>query len=187
VERSRYLVFSEKAIQVLPIVPLSGVKPLTFNELRMNSTIQMEEERSGSIVPYICWVIVLVFGFYDLVYVREVFISMMVVVGIGSKILNLVDKVGFFFFAASGLLIILLTEPYFRIGWRKRLLQFRFWKIVSIELASLSVLWAILLALPGLAEQARPALGPFSLLAAALVVSSTLCLRAPQRASSQPS
>lgn len=153
----------------------------------MNPTIQLEEERRGSILPYICWVIVLAIGFLDLVYIREVFVSTMVVMEIDKKLLLLVDKVGFFFFGAAGLLIILLSEPYFRIGWRKRFLGVRFWKILAIEFASLSVLWSILLALPGLVEQARPSLGQFSFLTGLLVVSSALFFRACRKFPSQPS
>ena len=153
----------------------------------MNPTIQLDEERRGSILSYICWVIVLAIGFLDLVYIREVFVSTMVVMEIDKKLLLLVDKVGFFFFGAVGLLIILLTEPYFRIGWRKRLLGVRFWKILAIEFASLSVLWSILLVLPGLVEPARPPLGQFSFLAGLLVVSAALFFRASRKFTSQTS
>ena len=153
----------------------------------MNPTIQLDEERRGSILSYICWVIVLAIGFLDLVYIREVFVSTMVVMEIDKKLLLLVDKIGFFFFGAAGLLIILLTEPYFRLGWRKRLLGVRFWKILAIEFASLSVLWSTLLALPGLVEQAKPPLGQFSFLAGLLVVSAALFFRASRKFTSQTS
>jgi hypothetical protein len=165
----------------------ASILTLFLNERRMNPTIQLDEERPGSILPYVCWVVVLAVGFMDLVYVREVFVSMMVVIEMDKKLFLLVDKVGFFFFGVAGLLIILLTEPYLRIGWRKHLLEVRFWKILAVEFASLSVLWAIMLALPGLADHARPPLGQFSILAALLVVSAALFFRAFQKVSSQRS
>ncbi len=151
----------------------------------MYTTVQLDDERSGSWLPYVCWVIVLALGFYNLVYVREVFVSILVVSGIETKFLLLVDKVGFFFFGVIGLLIILLSEPYFRNGWRKGLLAVRFWKIVALALACLSISWSILLGLPGLAEEARPSISRLTAVAALLTITAALYRKHLRRSAAQ--
>ncbi|HAA74186.1 TPA: hypothetical protein DCE37_03580 [Candidatus Latescibacteria bacterium] len=120
------------------------------------TTLQLEDERKGSVWPYLCWAVSLAIGFYDLVYVREVIVSVLIVSGIDSKLLLLVDKVGFFLFAASGLLVILLTEPYLRNGWKQRTLLARFSRLVALGFGVLTLSWAALMGLPGLADHARP-------------------------------
>lgn len=140
----------------------------------MNTTIQLENERSGSILPYVCWVVFLALGFYNLVYAREVIVSILIVLEIDPKLFLVVDKVGFFFFGVIGLLIILLSEPYFRKGWRKGLLAVRFWKVVALAFACLSVSWAVLLGLPGLAEEAKPSIFRLAVAAALLTITTAL-------------
>ncbi len=152
----------------------------------MNTTIQFDEERSWSVRPYLCWVIVLGLGFYNLVYVREVLLSILVVFGTDTKLLLLVDKLGFFFFGVIGLLIILLTEPYFRIGWRKGRLAVRFWKVVALALACLSLLFSILLGLPGLSDEARPSIPMLAVAAALLAITAALYKKEFGRFTAQP-
>lgn len=120
----------------------------------MNATIQSGDERPASVRPYLCWILVLALGFYDLVYLREVIVSVLVVLEIDLKLFLLFDKIGFFLFGVCGLLVILLTEPYLRNGWKRRCLTVRFLRLIAIGFGCLSLFWAILMALPGLA--ARP-------------------------------
>ena len=147
----------------------------------MNTTIQLENERSGSILPYACWVVFLALGFYNLVYAREVIVSILIVLEIDPKLFLVVDKVGFFFFGVIGLLIILLSEPYFRKGWQKELLGVRFTKVLALAFACLSVSWAVLLGLPGLAEEARPSIISLAAAAALLTITSALYRRQLRR------
>lgn len=144
----------------------------------MNSTVRLEDEKPFSVVPYVCWVGTLALGFYNLVYAREVVISLFVVAGVDPKILLLVDKVGFFLFAVVGLLIILLTEPYFRKGWQQGRLGERVLRVVAVGCAWLSVSFAVLLGLPGLAEAARPSIGILAASAAGLTICGWLHRRA---------
>ncbi|MCH2664115.1 hypothetical protein MK139_07195 [bacterium] len=143
----------------------------------MSSTIQIEDGRSGSILPYLCWVVILVLGFYNLVYLREVVLSILIVLGMGSKLLVLADKIGFFLFAVFGLLIILTTEPYLRNGWKQRRLAMRFWRLIAIGFGWLSITWSTLLGLPGLAEDARPSIERLAVAALLLVSAATLYCR----------
>lgn len=143
----------------------------------MNSTIQLEDEKPWSALPYLCWAGVLVLGFYNLVYLREVAIAVLLVLDTDKNLFLLLDKIVLFFFAVVGLLVILLTEPYLRLGHRKGLLAARFLKILAVGFATQLVLWAILLALPGLSEAARPPLGSFFLFTALLVAAAVLYRR----------
>ena len=143
----------------------------------MNSTVQLNEERSASVLPYICWLVVLGLGFWNLVYIREVAISILIVCEIDPKILLLLDKLGFFLFAVGGLLIILLSEPYLRNGWKQSCLTIRFLKCIVGGLAVLSVTWAILMALPGLADAARPTVLDLALSAGFLILCAALLSR----------
>ncbi len=151
----------------------------------MNPTIRLNGERGGSIVPYLCWVIVLAIGFYDLVYLREVMVSFLVVAGTDPKLLLLADKIGFFFFGVIGLLIILLTETYFRRGWHQRCLALRFWKVVAVQIAVVAVFWSALLGLPGLADDARPSLVRLAAISGVLIVTAALHQRQVSRSASQ--
>jgi hypothetical protein len=151
----------------------------------MNTTVQLNEKRTGWVPPMACWLLVLALGFYDLVYLRETVISALIVLEMDPKLLLLLDKVGFFFFAVLGLLIILLTEPYLRNGWKERCLLVRVLKLISICFACLSLVWAILMAMPGLADEARPTLLDLTV-AAALLTTSSLLLSRHQRANSEP-
>ena len=144
----------------------------------MNPTVQIEDQKPWSVLPYLCWVCALALGFYNLVYLREVAIAVLLVLETDKNLFLLLDKIVLFFFAVLGLLIILLTEPYFRAGYRKGLLAVRFLKVLSIGFAIELVLWAILLALPGLHDSARPELGSFFLFTLLLVVTSVLYRRA---------
>ena len=151
----------------------------------MNTTIQMNEERPGSIRPYVCWLFVLGLGFYDLVFLREVVISVLIVMGVDPKVLLLLDKVGFFFFGVLGLLIILLTEPYLRKGWQQRCLIRRLLILAVLGFGSLSVTWAMLMALPGLVDAARPSLLDLVTATALLTVSAVLFSRLAPEAGGQ--
>jgi hypothetical protein len=143
----------------------------------MNPTVQLEDEKPGSVLPYLCWAGALVLGFYNLVYFREVAIAGLLVLELDKKLFLLLDKTILFFFAAIGLLVILLTEPYFRMGYRKGVLAARFLRVLSFGFAAQVILWAILLALPGLSDGVRPSLGAFYLFTALLVAAATLCRR----------
>lgn len=143
----------------------------------MSTTIQLDDERGGSVRPYLCWILVLTLGFYDLVYLREVVVSGLVVLQTDAKLLLLIDKIGFFLFAVAGLLIILLTEPYLRNGWKQYCLLVRFLRLVTVGFASLTVFWAILMAMPGLADAARPPVSSLILSTVLLILSSGLLAR----------
>ncbi len=116
-------------------------------------------------------------GFYNLVYLREVMLSILILLGMGSKLLVLADKIGFFLFAVFGLLIILTTEPYLRNGWKQRRLSMRFWRLIAIGFGWLSITWSTLLGLPGLAEDARPSIERLAVAALLLVSAATLYCR----------
>jgi len=144
----------------------------------MNTTVQFENEKPASVWPYVLWLPILALGFYNLVYLREVAISILIVAGMETKLMMLADKVGFFFFGVLGLLLILLTEPYLRNGWKQGQFMNRFFKLTTLFFALLSILWATLMVLPGLADEARPTIGALAFTALCLVVSAGLFQRA---------
>ena len=118
------------------------------------------EERKLNLLHYVgyllCWVIAMVLGFLDLVTVREVALGLLAVGEVDVKLAVLVDKIGFFFFSVFGLVILTLSEAYYRTGLHKGILSVRFGLITGIELLTLFVCDGILLMLPGLSEGARP-------------------------------
>ncbi|MCZ6636411.1 MAG: hypothetical protein O7G87_23675 [bacterium] len=118
------------------------------------------EERKLNLLNYvgylICWVIAMGLGFLDLVSIREVALGLLAVGEVNVKLAALVDKIGFFFFGVIGLVILILSEAYYRVGLHKGILLVRFGLVTGIELLTLFVCDGILLMLPGLSEGARP-------------------------------
>ena len=95
-------------------------------------------------------------GFACLVYIREAVLGVAAVSEASRNFVILLDKVGFFFFGVAGLLVILITEPYYRLGLQKRCLAERFALISGAELLVLGGCGIFLHALPGLSPNVLP-------------------------------
>ena len=108
---------------------------------------------------YVFWVISMVLGFLDLVAARELGLALLAVAGTDLKLALLMDKVGFFLFGVAGLVIIILSESYYRRGIAHRRLVERFGLMTGVELLFLFLCDGGVLLVPGLARGARPDFG----------------------------
>lgn len=105
---------------------------------------------------YLCWILAMVLGFLILVSARELGLAVVAIQEVDIKLVALIDKIGFFAFGVVGLVIIILTEGYFRTGVLRGILAERVSEVLGIGLLSLCVLDAVRLVLPGLIDRARP-------------------------------
>ena len=108
---------------------------------------------------YVFWVISMALGFLDLVAARELGLDLVAVAGVDLKLVSLIDKAGFFLFGVAGLVIIILTEVYYRKGIVHQRLVERFGLVTGVELLFLFVCDGGILLVPGLARETRPGFG----------------------------
>jgi len=119
----------------------------------------MEETKIGigqHLAYLVCWVIAMVLAFLDLVSARELGLAILAVSGVNIKVMALIDKVGFFGFGVVGLIVIILSEGYFRTGVNKGQLSERIGLVFGIELLCLFVFDGGQLLMPGIIDSARP-------------------------------
>ena len=119
----------------------------------------MEEEKVGlgrHAIYFISWLIAMALGFLDLVSVRELGLSALALAKVDFKVVALLDKLGFFVFGVVGLVVILLTESYFRNGVRSGLLLERVGLVFGVQLLCLFLFDGGRVLMPGITEAARP-------------------------------
>jgi len=118
----------------------------------------LEKEISGGqvVLVYLCWLLALVLGFFALVSGRELILTLLAVQQVDIKVVGLIDKVVFFFIGVVGLVIIVLSEGYFRTGAKKSRFAERIGLVFGIELLALFVFDGVRLLIPDVALAARP-------------------------------
>ena len=115
------------------------------------------EISSGQVVlVYACWILAMVLGFLALVSGRELVLTILAVQQVDLKLVGLADKVVFFFMGVVGLVIIVLSEGYFRNGVKRSSLTGRIGLVFGLELVVLFLFDVGRLLVPDVAAAARP-------------------------------
>lgn len=124
----------------------------------------------------------MVLGFYDLVSLRDVGMSLFALVGASMRLAALVDKVGFFFFGVLGMVIVVVSEAYYRKGARSGCLMERFLTVTVAQLIVITSCGVILRTLLGLTSAARTPAWIVATSAALAALSHALARRLGHRA-----
>lgn len=118
----------------------------------------LEKEITGGqvVMIYLCWLLALVLGFLALVSGRELILTVLAVQQVDLKVVGLIDKIVFFFIGVVGLVIIVLSEGYFKTGAKRSRLAERIGLVFGLELLALFIFDGARLLVPDVAEGVRP-------------------------------